>query len=98
MAKELGRLSPSLQAPPGARLKATAPPPSPSLNFPGLPRGLVTFAVKLNRAALCQAGAPGTEVNSTALQHSWLAGVSLGCSHQHADPVKGKGEEVQGGF
>lgn len=57
---------------------------------------MVTFAVKLNRGALCQAGAPGTEVDSTALQHSWLAGVSLGCSHQHTDPVEGKGEAVQG--
>ena len=74
-----------------------SPTPNPSLNFTGLLRRLVTFTVKLNRGALCQAGAPGTEVDGTTLQHSWLAGVSLGCPHQHTDPVEGKVEAVQCG-
>lgn len=42
-----------------------------------------------------RAGAPGTEVDGTTLQHSRLAGVGLGSSHQHADPVEAKGEAVQ---
>lgn len=57
----------------------------------------VTFAVKFNGGAWRGAGTPGTEVDLAALQHSRLAGVSLGCSHKHADPVEGKGEAVQGG-
>lgn len=62
--------------------------------LPRLPEG-VTFTVKFNGCAVYRAGAPGTEVDSTTLQHSRLAGVSLGRSHQHADPVEGKGEVVQ---
>ena len=61
------------------------------------PAKWVTFAVKFNGGALCRAGAPGAEVDGTALQHSRLAGVSLGRPHQHADPAEGKGEAFQGG-
>lgn len=39
----------------------------------------------------------GAEVDGTALQHSRLAGVSLGRPHQHADPAERKGEGVSGG-
>ena len=97
VALELVRLRLSLQTPPGPRPLASAPPLSPSLNLPDLRRGF-TFAVKFNGGALCRAGAPGTEVDGTALQHSRLAGVSLGRSHQHADPAEGKGEAAQGGL
>lgn len=88
----------------------TASRPAPKLRYhplslpelPRLPRGAgwgvgggVTFTVKFNGGAVYQAGAPGTEVDGTTLQHSWLAGVGLGSSHQHADPVEAKGEAVQ---
>lgn len=56
-----------------------------------------TFAVKLNGGALGRAVVPRTDVDGTTLQYPWLASVSLGSSHQHADPVKGKGEGIRKG-
>lgn len=56
-----------------------------------------TFAVKLNGGALGRAVVPRTDVDGTTLQYPWLASVSLGCSHQHTDPVKGKGEGIRKG-
>lgn len=56
-----------------------------------------TFAVKLNGGALGRAVVPRTDVDGTTLQYPWLASVSLGCSHQHTDPVKGKREGIRKG-
>lgn len=80
---------------PGAARPAPQPQPHPRvLSELPLPKG-VTFTVKFNGRAVYGARTPGTEVDGTALQHSRLAGVSLGRSHQHADPAEGKGEAVQ---
>lgn len=85
------RLHPSQQdsqAPP-PNCRPTHPPtyarPLPELFQP-------TFAVKLNGGALDRTGAPGTHIDSTTLQYTWLASVSLGCPNQHTDSVEGKGE------
>lgn len=79
---------------PGPALRRS-PTPS-SRPEPPRPAEGVTFAVELNGGAWCWAGGPGTEVDRTALQHSRLASVSLGCSHQHADPAEGNREAVHG--
>lgn len=75
---------------PSPILKLQAHPPTYSGPLPELFQP--TFAVKLDGGALGRAGIPGTHVDSTTLQNTWLASVSLGCSHQHTDPVEGQGE------
>jgi hypothetical protein len=80
--------APFTQAPPPNCRPAH--PPSYARPFPELFQP--TFAVKLNGGALDRTGAPGTHIDSTTLQYTWLASVSLGCPNQHTDSVEGKGE------
>lgn len=84
------------QAAPLAPGSTQAPPPAAvSLLLQSLPElHQPTFAVKFDGGALCRTGSPRTDVDGTTLQHSRLAGVGLGCSHQHTDPGEGKGKAV----
>lgn len=82
--------TPHSRTPPGLTPKLQAHPPTYARPLPEFFQP--TFAVKLNGGTLDRTGAPGTHIDSTTLQYTWLASVSLGCPNQHTDSVEGKGE------